>query len=364
MFENDEGLFIHKGTGQFFVELAKMVYKLELFQFKVKFGDNDCLADFNIMNKGFDIVSIKRNNQKYIPYLKALFVGFKRIRYCDFLYLFYPGNICVILALIAIVLRKPYGLYIRNEKSFTWRISKFLYRHATISLTISPEFTDFIRNIGAEAETIRPMIEDAETDIINGREYKKKENYKLFYVGRIADNKGSYDLVYAIKNMVDRGITNFTLDMVGDGADVIKIKKLVVDLGIANHIIFHGTISDRNILRKFYRESDLFVFPSHHEGFPRVLYESMIAGLPIITTFVGTISYLMKDGVNCYRVSPRNPSELAEKIMQVLKDYENKSLVAICGTRTITNYLCGKTESHAAQLMKILYEKGVLKRAK
>lgn len=364
IFENNEGLFIYRGNGVFLVELAKLVDRLELFQFRMKFGGNDCLADFNILNKGFDIVSIKRGRSIYFPYIKALWAGFKRIHHCDFLYLCYPGNICMILSFFAIIQKKSFGLYIRGEKGINSKISKFLFKRATIVLTISPKFTDFLRTMGAKSETIRPMMEDSEQDIVVDRTYVTKDKYKLLYMGRIEFAKGSYDLVSAIKILIDQGIRNIALDMVGDGADALKIKKQVINLGLSEYITFHGTISDRNILRQFYRQADLFVFPSHGEGFPRVLYESMIAGLPIVTTFVGTISYLMKDGYNCYRISPKNPSELSETIIRVFQDYENKSIVAINGTETIRNYLGGKTETHAARLMRILSEKGILKRAK
>jgi glycosyltransferase involved in cell wall biosynthesis len=359
MFGNDEGVFVHKSTGQFFVELAKMVEKLELFQFRMRFAGHDCMADFNIKDKGFDIFSIRRGNYKFIPYLKAFWQGFGRIHECDFLYLYYPGNICIILALFAVFQGKPFGLYVRGEHGIQSRISKFLFRRAVISLTISPKFTDLIRQSGGNADTIRPMMDDTEQDIVLDRTYKAKDHYKLLYLGRIERAKGSYELVSAIRLLIDQGVRNVSLDMVGDGADAMMIKKQVRDWGLTDFITIRGTISDRRILKGFYRDADLFILPTHYEGFPRVLYESMIAGTPILTTFVGAIPYLMKDGYNCYRFSPKKPSELSAAIIGVLQDYNNKSIVAINGTETIRNYLSDKTETHAQQLMRILTAKGI-----
>jgi len=364
IYENEKGMFIYRGNGTFLVELARLVDRLELFQFRMKFRDNDCLADFNITDKGFDIVSIPRGRRIYLPYFKAVWVGFRRIRKSDFLYLSYPGNICMIMAIFAILQRKPFGLYVRGEKGVRSKISRYLFRHAVISLTISPVFTKFIRTLKAPAETIRPMIEYREADILQDRRYPTKEIYQLLYVGRIEYFKGIYDLVDAIKIIIDRKSTNIHMSIVGDGADANKIKHRVAALGLSKYVTFQGTVSDHNQLAYLYRQSDLFILPTHHEGFPRVLYESMIAGLPIITTFVGTISHLMKDGFNCYRIPPKNPSALAEKVIQVLQDYENTSTVAFNGTETIKNYLGDKAESHAVQLMRILLEKGLYKGAK
>jgi glycosyltransferase involved in cell wall biosynthesis len=359
MLEKNDGLYIFRGNGKFLVELASLVEKMEFFQFRMKIDDNDCLMDYNIVNKGFDIVSIPRRGLKYLPYLKALILGFRRIHHCDFLYQYYPGNINMILAIFAIIQRKPFGFYVRGEKGINSKISKYLFKRATILLTISPKFTEMIRGLGGAAETIRPMMEDCEEDIVTDRKYQNKPIYKLLYIGRIEYAKGLYDLIQAIKKTVDLGVNNLNLDIVGDGPDSVKVKQLVIDLELTNYITFHGTISERNVLRQFYRQSDLFVLPTHNEGFPRVLYEAMIAGTPILTSFVGTISYLMKDGYNCYRIPPKNPSELSDVIIRVIQDYENKSAVAIHGTETIKSYLSDKTESHAVRLVKILSEKGV-----
>jgi len=359
MFEDDKGIYINRATAFFIMELARYFEKLEFFQFRMKFTDNDCMASFNIQDKGFAIFSIPRGKYKFIPYLKAFWHGFRRIHTCDFLYLYYPGNICIILALFAIFQRKPYGLYVRGEQGIRAPISKFLFRRAAIALTISPKFTDLIRKAGGNAETIRPMMDYGEEDMVLNRTYTAKNHYKLLYLGRIELAKGSYDLIAAAKMLIDQGIHNFSIDMVGDGADATAIKKRVSDLGLSAYVTLHGTIADRAVLQKFYQNADLFILPTHHEGFPRVLYESMIAGLPILTTFVGTISYLMKDGMNCYEIPKKNPADLALHIIDVIRDYPNKARVAINGAKTIQDYLQDKKQSHAVQLVRILREKGI-----
>ena len=359
MLGRPDGIFIYRANAKFLIELARRVEKLEFFQFLMKSGAHDSIADFNILDRGFDITAVKRGRTKLVPYIKAFWTGFWRIRACDFLYLYYPGNICIVLALIAILQRKPFGLYVRGQHGIGSRISRFLYRRAVVSLTISPEFTGRIRRAGGNAETVRPMMEVGEEDIVADRVYAAKAVYSLLSVGRIVADKGSFDLVAALKVLADRGIRRFRLDVVGDGPDAAALMKQAADLGLSDVIAFHGPIMDRGILKTFFREADLFVLPTHHEGFPRVLYEAMIAGLPILTTPVGTIPALMKDGVNCYHFPPKDPARLAARIAEVLEDYPNKAAVAVEGTRTIREYLRDKPETHARQLTRILAEKGI-----
>ncbi len=80
----------------------------------------------------------------------------------------------------------------------------------------------------------------------------------------------------------------------------------------------------------------------------------MIFGVPIMTTFVGGISAIMRDGVNCYRLEPKNADVLSSKIMAFLSDYEKKSVIARNATQTIVEYLSDKKDKPALQLMKAI----------
>jgi len=354
MLEKDGGLFVYRGNGEFLVELSRRVERLEYFQFRMKPGESDFMHDFNIVGKGVVIGSVSRTGGKYIPYLKALAIGFHKIGACDFLYQFYPGNINTILALFAVIRKKPFGFYVRGERGIRSKISRFLFKRARLALTISPVFTEMIIKMGGAAETVRPMMEDGEENIVAARSYEPRDHYRLLYIGRIERAKGSYDLVRAVKILKEMGWTGFSLDMVGDGAGAATIKQIIAEESLGGLIRLHGTVSDRDFLRRMYRQADLFVLPTHHEGFPRVLYEAMIAGTPILTTFVGTIPHLMKDGWNCHRILPGNPKDLADKIISCFQDYQNKAAVAVNGTTTIRDYLKDKRESHAVQLIRLL----------
>jgi len=359
MLEKGNDLFIFRSDGRFLVELSHLVEQVGFFQFRIKNQEKNSIFDYKINDRDIKIISISRGKIKYAAYIQGLIVGFKIVRKYDFLYLYYPGNINLFMAIFAVLWRKPFGFYIRGEKGMRSRLSKILFRKAMISLTISPQFTEIIRKGGGEAQTIRPMMEEGEKDIVSGRTYERRDHYRLLYVGRVEEPKGSYDLVQAVKILKDKGEVDFSLDMVGDGADAAKIKQIIAEEDLGGWIRLHGVVSDRDFLKRMYRQADLFVLPTHHEGFPRVLYEAMIAGTPILTTFVGTIPYLMKDGYNCYRILRKNPEHIAKTIRSVLQDYDNKSSIAEKGTKTIIAYLCDKKERHAKQLVRILEEKGM-----
>lgn len=70
--------------------------------------------------------------------------------------------------------------------------------------------------------------------------------------------------------------------------------------------------------------SDIFVFPSHYplEAMSLVVLEAMRAGLPVITSDIGSLPEVVIDGKTGFVIPPRDPERLAEKIVRLAKDPE------------------------------------------
>ncbi|MFC2071536.1 glycosyltransferase [Chloroflexota bacterium] len=96
-----------------------------------------------------------------------------------------------------------------------------------------------------------------------------------------------------------------------------QLEELAEQLGIRNRILFTGFRPDAIQITSAF---DVFVLSSLWEGFGIVLLEAMALGKPVIGTRVGGIPEVIEDGVNGYLVEPRNPQQLAEKVVQLLVD--------------------------------------------
>lgn len=91
----------------------------------------------------------------------------------------------------------------------------------------------------------------------------------------------------------------------------------IVEAALASGSVHHfGHIEN---VGEFYRECDVFVFPTHEEGGPQVGYEAASCGLPLIVTPMGA-GRLVEDGVTGLVVPPGDVDALAAALRRMADD--------------------------------------------
>jgi glycosyltransferase involved in cell wall biosynthesis len=81
-----------------------------------------------------------------------------------------------------------------------------------------------------------------------------------------------------------------------------------------------------------------------------VLYEAMSYATPVLTTFVGGIPSLMKDGENCLRIEVKDAAGLAATIEHALSAPELRLRISAGGIATMRRLLAERRKSHAEQV--------------
>jgi len=142
----------------------------------------------------------------------------------------------------------------------------------------------------------------------------EKSAHDVVCCGRLVKNKGFADLVRAIASLSDANLL-----IIGDGPERKKLEKLAAKLKISDRVTFAGWQEEQNDVYQLIKSAKIFVMNSLSEGGPRVALEAMALGLPIITTKVGVMTDVIRDGENGLFTSGK-PDDLAAKISKLL-DY-------------------------------------------
>lgn len=155
----------------------------------------------------------------------------------------------------------------------------------------------------------------------------------LLFVGRLSEEKAIDDLLRGFQRLAARDDT-VRLHIVGSGPSADQLKQLAGQLGVADAVTFHGFVPKGPDLWAHFDNADIFVLPSHTEGFPRVVAEAMARGLPVVTTAVGGLPELIDHGRNGMLVEPKNVDALVDTVETVQADGNLRSRLATEGRKT------------------------------
>ncbi|MGC1818403.1 MAG: glycosyltransferase family 4 protein [Casimicrobiaceae bacterium] len=118
----------------------------------------------------------------------------------------------------------------------------------------------------------------------------------------------------------------------GSGPERAMLEGLVEKLGLTKAVTFCGTLS-RDAMADLYHQATLMVNSSRVDNTPNSLLEAMACGIPIVSTNVGGIPYLVQDRTTAMLVPPGRPDALAQAMAEVLDDSTLRDVLVGNGLR-------------------------------
>lgn len=152
---------------------------------------------------------------------------------------------------------------------------------------------------------------------------KKKQ---ILFSGTLYAGKGYQDLIRAFAKIAKK-YPDWNVVLAGNG-EVEKGRAISKELGIANQVEFLGWVSGEQ-KDKVFRESMIFCLPSYAEGFPMAVLDAWAYGLPVITTPVGGIPDVAKDGENMLLFNPGDIDALAHQLEKMIIDENLRNRIAL-----------------------------------
>jgi glycosyltransferase involved in cell wall biosynthesis len=171
-----------------------------------------------------------------------------------------------------------------------------------IEATVVPNIVDVERFAPATAGAVKPSP-DAPRVVI-------ARNLEPIY--DIATAVRAFALLHSAKPAA-------RLSIAGSGPERAKLGRLVGELGLADAVTFCGTLS-RDAMAGLYRSATLMLNSSIVDNAPNSLLEGMACGIPIVSTNVGGIPYLVEDRMTALLVEPDQPEAMANAMTEVIDD--------------------------------------------
>lgn len=182
-----------------------------------------------------------------------------------------------------------------------------------------------------------------------------EKSIKIICVGGITEGKGQKDIIFASKELIDKGVSNFKVKFVGRGDKTEEYQQLVSRLNMSKNIEFVGAQKD---VKKFYQEADVMIMSSKAEAFGRTTVEAMMSGCAVIATDAGANREILNDGQCGILYTQGNCEELAEKMKLLIDDRRLLCEVAEKGQKyAMKNFTAKKNAESIISVYQKLLEK-------
>jgi glycosyltransferase involved in cell wall biosynthesis len=194
----------------------------------------------------------------------------------------------------------------------TGRLLAAEYGVAAQSITVAPPGND---RLGARCSVPAPPPSSPAC----GRGWREGETVNLLAVGAVVPRKGYNVLIDALACLTD---LDWQLVIAGDCtrdrdlAGALATRLVVLRLG--GRISMAGAVSDER-LGELYRNADLFVLASRHEGYGMAFAEAIAYGLPVVGTKAGAIPETVPEGTGIL-VPPDDTAALVAALRAMIAD--------------------------------------------
>jgi len=140
----------------------------------------------------------------------------------------------------------------------------------------------------------------------------------LIFVGTISREKGVYGLVEAFEILAEQQ-PRLHLVMLGNGPDLPRLQEMAASRLGLSRVRLVGQVPHTDV-PNWLAASDVFVFPSYHEGMPNAVLETMACGLPVVATSVGGIPEVIQNGMTGLLVAPKDVDALVDATRLLSRD--------------------------------------------
>jgi glycosyltransferase involved in cell wall biosynthesis len=148
--------------------------------------------------------------------------------------------------------------------------------------------------------------------------------FRILFVGGDLDRKGGTLLLEAFRRLRDhRGDVELHL---------VTRAEVAPEEGVVVH---HGMTPNSPQLKALYHQADVFCLPTRGDCLPMVLSEAGAAGLPLVSTSVGAIGEIVRNGETGFLVSPDDPGELASVLHRLHDQPEVRGRLGARATEVI-----------------------------
>lgn len=152
---------------------------------------------------------------------------------------------------------------------------------------------------------------------------RREKSGRVLFAGWITHRKNARGLIRAFARVVDQS-PHATLHIAGEESDPTYaqvVRSEIQERGLSDRVKLLGGISPADIRREL-SQACVFALPSRQENAPMVIAEALAAGVPVVSSNLCGMPFMIEEGKTGFLVDPEDPEMLATRLIRLLEDDE------------------------------------------
>ena len=174
-----------------------------------------------------------------------------------------------------------------------------------------------------------PRVAEEERRRLRERHHLRPDTLVLLFCARVVIDKG-IDTLQKLWPMLHRKDPSARLFIVGGGRTELLEELREMGKALDDSVTVVGEV---DAPQEYYQMSDVYVFPSRHEGLPTSLIEAMSCGLPVVASDIGGCNDLVVDGETGFLVPTEDVNGFYEKILHLFLHEAERLRMGANGSR-------------------------------
>lgn len=187
-------------------------------------------------------------------------------------------------------------------------------------IVLSESWKKYFASIGVNEDKINVLNNIVSPPDLQSNYHTEDGKLHLLYMGEISKRKGGFDLLKAIADHKEQFDGKLLVRMGGNEVDG-DIKAYIKEHKLESIVTYEGWIAGQKKIECLNWE-DVYILPSYNEGLPIAILEAMAYHHPVISTPVGGIPEILKDGYNGTLVQPGYTESIAKAIQRYIENRE------------------------------------------
>ena len=148
-----------------------------------------------------------------------------------------------------------------------------------------------------------------------------------------------YGIVTAIKAiaLLKQTVPEVQLSIAGSGPQLKELQQLIIKEKLEDNVSFTGKLTVEEII-ELYQNADIMLNPTTVDNMPNSILEAMACGVPVISTEVGGVPYLVKHEKTALLTEVNNPVAMVKQINRLLNEPELYRTLVENGVRDVQQY--------------------------